>query len=164
MERTGMVYELWVSLLYDGGVVYLQGSQPQGLGSRRASRRSRSRSFRRHPPPHRPIYYSEVINQLERVTSQRSQFSLTFLGLVGFLLARDHGHARQRLRAPAPFSYCLDTDHPGPVTSALRSLISPVWSFELSFLSLIHTYTYTLPAACCIPAGFCFICLIMTSS
>ncbi|KAK4312450.1 hypothetical protein Pmani_016138 [Petrolisthes manimaculis] len=48
-----------------------KGSQPQGLGSRRASRRSRSRSFRRHPPPHRPIYYSEVINQLERREKER---------------------------------------------------------------------------------------------
>lgn len=48
-------------------VCNLQGSQPQGPGGRRASRRYGSRSFRRRPPPHRPIYYSEVINQLERV-------------------------------------------------------------------------------------------------
>lgn len=60
---------VWI-LVPDSGCVVcnLQGSQPQGPRSRPASRRSRSRSFRRRPPPHRPIYYSEVINQLERVT------------------------------------------------------------------------------------------------
>ncbi|KAK7078233.1 potassium channel, subfamily T, member 2 [Halocaridina rubra] len=43
------------------------GKQPQGLSGRPPSRRSRSRSFRRRPQPQRPIYYSEVINQLERL-------------------------------------------------------------------------------------------------
>ncbi|XP_045137419.1 potassium channel subfamily T member 2-like isoform X9 [Portunus trituberculatus] len=47
-----------------------KGSQPQGPRSRPASRR-RSRSFRRRPPPQRPIYYSEVINQLERREKER---------------------------------------------------------------------------------------------
>ncbi|XP_069179342.1 potassium channel subfamily T member 2 isoform X5 [Procambarus clarkii] len=48
-----------------------KGSQPQGPGGRPASRRSRSRSFRRRPQPQRPIYYSEVINQLERREKER---------------------------------------------------------------------------------------------
>ncbi|XP_042217877.1 potassium channel subfamily T member 2-like isoform X2 [Homarus americanus] len=48
-----------------------KGSQTQVPGGRPASRRSRSRSFRRRPPPQRPIYYSEVINQLERREKER---------------------------------------------------------------------------------------------
>ncbi|XP_068216302.1 LOW QUALITY PROTEIN: potassium channel subfamily T member 2-like [Palaemon carinicauda] len=47
------------------------GKQPQGQGGRPSSRRSRSRSFRRRPPPQRPTYYSEVINQLERREKER---------------------------------------------------------------------------------------------
>ncbi|XP_066945935.1 potassium channel subfamily T member 2 isoform X4 [Macrobrachium rosenbergii] len=48
-----------------------KGKQPQGQGGRPSSRRSRSRSFRRRPQPQRPIYYSEVINQLERREKER---------------------------------------------------------------------------------------------
>ncbi|XP_063591263.1 potassium channel subfamily T member 2-like isoform X7 [Penaeus indicus] len=42
-----------------------------GQGGRRDSRRARSRSFRRRPAARRPIYYSEVINQLERREKER---------------------------------------------------------------------------------------------
>lgn len=116
----------------NGCVVYnLQGSQPQGHRSRPASRRSRSRSFRRRPPPQRPIYYSEVINQLERVNFMPRCCSQNILLKfeISWLFPRNHGHARQRLWCTCTyFTYCS-----GFVTALNWSKLTPWnWPFVYS--------------------------------